>query len=277
MPDAPLVPSPALAAEDWPDANDDNCGSPRPFTARTVCHYGSGPVKVALVGNSHVTQWLPALQIIAAQRGWTIDTYLTSECNVGGARLGFASPSLRDRCQAYSAWAVRAVARGGYSLIITSERQSLPVDGQSWTTTMAPAQRAYASTLRAWAKGGASVVVIQDPVPPSLEVGRVPECLSRSGGAIAPCSWPAAPAEPDDPTVYRWMDPLAAAAAALKLAKVGAVSMDRYLCSPETCWPVIGTVITYRDASHLTATYTRTLAPYLDAAITGVTGPSRSP
>jgi hypothetical protein len=36
------------------------------------------------------------------------------------------------------------------------------------------------------------------------------------------------------------------------------------------CHAVTGGVITYFDGSHLTATYSHTLAPYLDPPITGL-------
>jgi hypothetical protein len=46
--------------------------------------------------------------------------------------------------------------------------------------------------------------------------------------------------------------------------------MTDYLCDGETCSAAVGGVPVYFDVSHLTATYARTLAPYLRAEITRV-------
>jgi hypothetical protein len=39
--------------------------------------------------------------------------------------------------------------------------------------------------------------------------------------------------------------------------------MTRYFCDGKRCLPVIGNVMVYRDPSHITATYAKTLAPML--------------
>jgi hypothetical protein len=39
--------------------------------------------------------------------------------------------------------------------------------------------------------------------------------------------------------------------------------MSEYFCDETHCPPVVGNVIVYRDDSHITAAYSRTLAPML--------------
>jgi hypothetical protein len=39
--------------------------------------------------------------------------------------------------------------------------------------------------------------------------------------------------------------------------------MSEYFCNDTTCPPAIGNVIVYADDSHITSTYSRTLAPML--------------
>jgi hypothetical protein len=41
------------------------------------------------------------------------------------------------------------------------------------------------------------------------------------------------------------------------------IDMTPYFCDGRKCPPVIGNVIVYRDDSHITAAYSRTLAPML--------------
>jgi hypothetical protein len=44
---------------------------------------------------------------------------------------------------------------------------------------------------------------------------------------------------------------------------VSFVDMSEYFCNDTTCPPAIGNVIVYADDSHITSTYSRTLAPML--------------
>ena len=57
------------------------------------------------------------------------------------------------------------------------------------------------------------------------------------------------------------------------------VDLTDYLCRRETCPVVIGGVDVYADSNHLTVTYARTLAPYLDRVLVGeglLTRPQKS-
>ena len=63
------------------------------------------------------------------------------------------------------------------------------------------------------------------------------------------------------------MDPLYAAAMGLGLPGISAMDSTRYFCTATECPAVIGSVVTYFDASHMTATYARSLAPYVDTEI----------
>jgi hypothetical protein len=47
---------------------------------------------------------------------------------------------------------------------------------------------------------------------------------------------------------------------------VGLITMNSFICAPTTCAPVVGNVLVYRDAHHLTGTYITTLRPYLEIA-----------
>jgi hypothetical protein len=45
--------------------------------------------------------------------------------------------------------------------------------------------------------------------------------------------------------------------------KVTLINMNKFICEPKLCLSVIGNVLVYFDAHHLTASYAKTLAPYL--------------
>jgi hypothetical protein len=51
---------------------------------------------------------------------------------------------------------------------------------------------------------------------------------------------------------------------------VSFIDMSEYFCNDTTCPPAIGNVIVYVDDSHITSTYSRTLAPMLSRKLAAV-------
>jgi hypothetical protein len=62
-------------------------------------------------------------------------------------------------------------------------------------------------------------------------------------------------------TGFRLSD--APARAAAELPGVSLVDLSRFYCTATVCPMVIGNVAVYYDTTHMTATYNRTLGPYL--------------
>jgi hypothetical protein len=62
-------------------------------------------------------------------------------------------------------------------------------------------------------------------------------------------------------TGFRLSD--APARAAAELPGVSLVDLSRFYCAATVCPMVIGNVAVYYDTTHMTATYNRTLGPYL--------------
>jgi hypothetical protein len=54
-------------------------------------------------------------------------------------------------------------------------------------------------------------------------------------------------------------------------SNVHVLDLSRYFCDATTCGPVVGNVMIYRDRTHITATYMRSLAPALQRALTEAT------
>ena len=113
-------------------------------------------------------------------------------------------------------------------------------------------------------------MVLRD-TPQMLSDGWTLACVHESIEAAEPpgstCRRSRSRALPPDP----------AAAAAEPSARATVVDMTRFFCDLEWCRPVIGGVLVYKDATHVTEVYGRTLAPYLrrevDRAL-GVGGPA---
>ncbi len=255
---------PAFAAADRPQVYADGCWNEQPYTSRTTCTYGpsDAAVDVALVGNSHAGHWFPALEQVATERGWRITTYLTSVCYPVDVPLDFTDPASSTGCTAWTAWMEREVATQGYDLVVASARTDQLLAGVGTADQDPVAQAAYARTLDVFTAAGATVLVIRDT--PNMG-GSVPDCLATSPDGARGCAVPRAGGLE--------VDPLALAAAADPSGAVGLMDVTDLLCTAETCRAVIGGTIVYFDHGHMTATFSRSLAPRLavavDAALAG--------
>lgn len=258
-PDAELLLSPALAKTDKSAAYADGCWSGEPFDKKPTCSYGSGKTKVALVGNSHAGHWLPALQQMADARDWTITTYLVSRCNPTDAVLKFDAEIKSAGCHEYGSWVQEQTGDGQYDLIITSERQSVPVEGETFKSTEKAAIAGYRSYLESWSDHGTPILIIRDTPYPGNTLKNIPDCVSVAKDANAECS--------GTRDSWTWMDPLASAAQEMDRTNVRVLDPTEYFCPTDVCPAVIGDTIVYFDASHITATYAQSLAPLLSKDI----------
>jgi peptidoglycan/LPS O-acetylase OafA/YrhL len=254
-----LVPEPVVARTDRSDAYRDGCWIYAPFGALRTCEYGHGDVRIALVGNSHAGQWLPTLQRLAKKHGWTITTFLASQCNATDARLEFLSDPKTEGCLAYGRWVMDQTRGGAFDLVITTERQSVRTQGDTWGTTAPTALAGYKTYLQRWSDAGTNVLILRDTPFPGRTLWSVPDCLALHPSDHSKCA--------GTPESWRSMDPLFDAAQELQLPGISAMETQRFLCTATECPAVIGTVVAYFDASHMTATYARSVAPFVEADI----------
>jgi peptidoglycan/LPS O-acetylase OafA/YrhL len=249
-----LLLDPASAKTDKPDAYADDCWAQAPFTGeRPVCHYGDGDTRIALVGNSHAGHWLPALQELADDNNWSIDTYLVDTCNPTDATIDLESKEDAKGCKAYGEWAKKKTIAGEYDAIITSNRQVSPIQGFDLDHTIPAATVGYKTFLEDWDKSGTPVIVLRDTPFPSRAGINVPDCIAKSG--VDSCAG----------TTQTWhsIDPMAKAANSLGLSSQSVIDPTSEFCPDDVCPAAIGGVIVYFDGSHMTATYSKTLAPWL--------------
>lgn len=251
-----LLMEPAAAKNDKSKAYSDGCWASEPYTDRPECTYGNGKKKVALVGNSHAGHWLPTLERLAEKNDWTITTFLASNCSISTLPQDLGTPEGIKGCQDYSDWVVDRTTSGGFDAVITSERQSTPLNGKSWEETEKQAPEGHKEILQSWTDAKLDVVVVRDtPYPGGADI-QVPDCVASHEDDLEQCS--------GTPKSWHWMDPLAASARSLDSKNLSIIYPEDWFCPEGTCEPVIGGVITYFDTAHITATYAKTLAPQFD-------------
>lgn len=282
-----ITPDPLEATKDLPVAYADGCQQTASGTAPKKCEYGvpDGTRTVALVGDSKILQWLPALQEIAKQERWKLVTYTKSACPFASVLIGGGGGPYTT-CRTWNQAVLEALVADPPDVVLTStvKRGALvsptPSPTTSLPTTSSPATPApnpssnasggappdrrvlaLADGMRqSWAAvtdAGSRVIVLLDTPSPPIDVYA---CVAENVDSLGRCSFGRAAAMK------------ASSAGTLRLAverfpSATLIDLTDDICPQERCSPVIGNVLVYRQGSHVTATYIKTLAPRLRTAL----------
>jgi peptidoglycan/LPS O-acetylase OafA/YrhL len=223
----------------------------------TVCAYGdtTSPVlTVALVGDSIAGNWFPALEKIALRYHWKLVTDLHGICP-WTATLTANNSIPYTSCHQWGAAVLHDLLTSiRPDVVITSD---LPSEGT--VTHPQPGPRAYAKIgagmAQYWTQledHGISVVAIQET--PMMGF-NVPDCVAKYGAFSERCDKPAAAAIRKAPPTVQ--------AARRMAGKVKVIDMNKFICEAKLCPSVVGNVLVYFDAHHITSSYAKTLTPYL--------------
>ncbi|WP_242677359.1 acyltransferase family protein [Streptomonospora litoralis] len=259
-PEEPVYPSPVAAGEDLPSPYRDGCQASQHSTRLDPCVYGpeDADTTVAVVGDSHAAHWVPALQRIAEERGWRLKTYTKSSCGFTAATLAMPHEGRAfTECAEYNRALLEELTTDlRPDVVFTSSSVLATKDGaSSEAQDRAEIAAGMAQLWESLDEAGSDVVAIRD-TPQTRP--RLPECVSRHSDEPGTCAHGRGEAFADtDPQVI---------AARETDADAGLVDLSDEFCTGDTCPPVIGNVLVYRDSHHLTATYSRLLAPELEEA-----------
>src|SRR6478735_2762513 len=259
VPYAQVVPAPADAATDKSDAYADvsggqDCWAYLPRFPQVRCTFGveGSKTHVALLGNSHAGQWLPALQTLAKKHDWQVDTYLASRCASLPVDQELETKAHTRACRRWVDKATEAIIAAKPDAVVMTNRISAPAVGQTRETSYDAYAQGWTDALKRFSDAGLKVMVVRDTPAP----GRaIPDCVAQHQADHAACDGTRAawlPREPAVEGVQNVNDP-----------DIHLIDLTDHICAKEVCHAVTGGVITYFDSSHLTATYARTLAPYL--------------
>jgi peptidoglycan/LPS O-acetylase OafA/YrhL len=264
---ANLTPSLAAATEDAPRIYADKCSGA--FTDPEIkkpCAYGDlgSDRTVVLFGDSHAAHWFPALERIAEDRHWRLVMVTKSACSAASVRIFQATLNRPyDECVAWreQVWDYIASLRPAMVVVSSAAGGTVVDDSGAKITDPGYADRVWIDGWRRsadrLAATGARLVLIEDT---PYQAGDTVECLSvhlRDPGACVVSAGTALP----NPDRRR------AVAATLAAAGVTVVDPLPWFCTAERCPVIVGNVLVYRDASHITATYARLVAPQLGRAL----------
>jgi len=263
-----VVPDPALA-DDPPE----RCIAGTRGSDFKVCDYGAKPEDavrtVALVGDSHAEQWMPALASIAAQREWRLYVLAKSSCPFSGAERfeeDMSADSLREMNDSCNAWNDDALAflqeHPEIDTVLTASRSRNPVradEGEPWQET---AVKRYQERWAELPGSVANIVVLRDT--PMMPVSTL-ACVAENGkGAAEACAV--------DEAEALGRDPMVEAARSSDDPRLSIMDLTPFFCLDGHCPPVVGGVLAFRDTHHISWVYAETLAPYVDEQLVSLIG-----
>lgn len=211
---------------------------------------GSQAVKIALVGDSHARHYSGAMQLVGERNNLEVHAFSKGGCPFSYAQR-VNDEVLTNSCRGWVEATKEIILSGGYSAIVTSQRSEVDWVPQPEQTA---SQYAVAGVRKLWQEfvaAGISVLVIKDN-PKNLP--ELMKCLAIN--QVSDCNQPRSAAFGFDPQV--------AAVNEMDHDFVTLLNFDEIYCDPVQCFAVIGNVIVYRGDDHLTNTFAKTLAPFIE-------------
>ncbi|WP_426563225.1 acyltransferase family protein [Angustibacter sp. McL0619] len=253
-----LAPQPAVAARDLPAADGTSCHANFATIHQGPCVYGDerGTQTMVLLGDSHADMWLGAFDEAARARHWKVVDWTKSACPAAGMTVRNSSLNRTYvECDQWRQDVLARIAKLKPELVVMSNSENLApasVTPQQWSQASLATMDAVRRT------SGARVVLLQDIPVPTYDV---PDCVAGHLAAVRDCAFATSKAY-SFPARHR---DLAARAAAAGFAVVDPL---RWICTEQTCPAVVGNLLVYRDDTHLTATFSRWLAPRVGGLLT---------
>ncbi|WP_455231060.1 acyltransferase family protein [Geopseudomonas aromaticivorans] len=216
-----------------PASYKDKCHQEITLPEVVYCEYGdtTATASIALVGGSHATQWLPALDKIGKANHLKVLNITKKECPLG------VTDEAHPSCVEWNKRVIEKLAQLNPQAVITNS-----------TTTTNPKVREYVPQpyLDQWKKLenlGIKVIGIRDN--PSFGFDPA-TCVARHKENTLACSTPRAKSLSDIDPSSQYLS---------KLSNLNLVDMSEFLCTSEKCLTVTHDFLMYRDSHHLNPRY----------------------
>ncbi|ODR08228.1 acyltransferase [Mycobacterium sherrisii] len=227
-------------------------------TGQAECAAGdtSSPTTVALIGDSHAAMWSPALEQVAEQRHWRLETMAKVTCPIQD--LPIDSPYLGreyTECEQWRGQVLARVAAEQPRLVVLdmSRRYGRDFGFESYDSAWIETLGRTVAQLR---RTGATVLVFGPAPDPQA---AVPTCVSGHLDDAAACA-PSRSAAVNEGGI-----------AAERTAATGNgghyADLTDLFCTAERCPVIVGNTLVFRDDNHVTTEYAQLLAPVLGALV----------
>lgn len=255
-----VAPSP-LEARNEPNPP---CRSKTKLSSVTVCEFGvraeAARRTFALIGDSHATHWRAGLETVAERLRWQGLSITRTGCPFSRAVYDLPEPG-RSRCVRWNREVVQTLAR--YPQVDTVMVSNITggrverTGGRSMAEAKLDGYRAAYASLPSNVK---HIVVLRDT--PKAHTTTLDCVTSATADGRSPGPACAVPRR----TAIE-VDPAAQVARSIGPPRAQVVDMSSFFCGRRRCDAVIGGVLVYKDAHHITREFSTTLGPYLTRKI----------
>jgi hypothetical protein len=204
-------------------------------------------------------QYFPPLQEVAKRKHLRLIALTKAECTPAEVEVkSMVADREYSQCDAWREEELERIEMAGRStvVIMSSDTAYTPYgeDGEQLSGSEAAdaMEAGYVATLQRLHRFGLRTVVIGDtPLAPD----EIPACVSEHLEDLASCDFP------HTPTWEKEFERRAADRA----PGSHLIDLTPEICPDGICRSVIGNALVYRDDNHLTATFARTLSPWIEA------------
>ncbi len=256
-------PNPLRASADRSRVFYDGCLVGIEGTNSNKCLYGDphGRKTVVLFGDSHAMQYFPPLERLAEKFHWRLVALTKAECTPAEVEIrSMVADREYSQCDVWRQGALKRIETGDKNTtVVLSSDTAYTAYGKngeqlSGKENADALEAGYRKTLDRINAAGPQTVVIRDTPASSQDV---PSCVSEDLTDLENCAFP----EPREWT--RDFDERAAKAT----PGTHLIDLTAEICPSRLCRAVIGNALVYRDKSHLTATFARTLSPWIETGL----------
>lgn len=265
-----VVPSNVTPALDTPASGFEQfrpggCSDGNPGTTAEQCTFGdtSGSVTIAVVGDSHAEQWLPALDAIGTRNGYRIVSWTMGGCPLAGAEpRAIGGPEVARQCDDFRASLPTRLESLSPDLIIAGMSNGPGIQTEhpeAWASRSLQQFRTLADT-------GAPVVPLIDnhfaKSPPA-------ECLAANKKSARTCAYD--PTWNKDVNTFRDVTKRVWTNSGLSV-----IDSAEFLCT-DACPAIVGNVQVWRDTHHITHDYSKLVAPWFEKTLKGSAATAGAP
>ena len=254
----PLLVPLASVGSDRSVAYTDKCHSRENDDRSPMCVFGDRAASrtIVLFGDSHATEWLPALTVAADWYHYRVMLMTKSGCPVPTIRM-YDTVAKHEyfSCEKFHATALAEIARIHPTLVVAADlyEGADHYGGQAAESYWLSGLR---SALHALTRSAGRVALLRDT--PNTDT-TVVQCVASHPTTLARCDTPIGHAYNTD--LETKQERLATS------LQVRYVDTTPWLCTPTTCPAVIHDTVAYFDDTHISATYATYLSGVLAAAI----------
>jgi peptidoglycan/LPS O-acetylase OafA/YrhL len=252
---ANLRPSLAAVYDDRPAVYGDGCvNAGVDDELHTDCRYGTvgAATQVVLYGDSHAAQWFPPLDALGVVRGFELVVFTKGGCPT--ATVSIATNTLGRTCPRWRDRVVQWVAAHRPAMVIVTASSQYDNGDEQWAAGID-------QTLSRLAPSTARLVVLADNPGAAA---NPQECLSAHLTDVQRCS----------NSRDRALEPGRIAGEQAAAGRLGAtyVATTDWFCTATACPMILGDILLYRDADHLTTVGATWFQPLLEASIVPLLG-----